>query len=88
MGSLSVAVSSGAEAEWFNDAFYRFLEMNCSGVRQFEERCSMMQTIPLGASEEKLVTLWSDEALQEFLIFWRARRAKKTRAPALGPLRP
>lgn len=76
MGSLatySVAVAPGVEAERFNDAFYRFLELHCRSLREFEERTSMLLTTPLGDREEKEVSLWSQDALDQFVIFWRAR---------------
>jgi hypothetical protein len=72
--SFSIALRRGSESERFNDAFYRFLELNCIAPRQFEERCGLLTSTPIGPREEKVVTLWSREALGEFVQFWRSRQ--------------
>lgn len=77
MDAFTTVVRSGAEAERFNDAFYRFLELNSSALHEFEERGSMMQTVPTGTHEEKFVTLWSEEALGQFVRFWRRREGDR-----------
>jgi hypothetical protein len=80
VGSFSIVVRAGAEAEGFNDAFFRFLELNCRLWTEFEERSCGLQSTPLGAHEQKVVCLWSDEAVGQFVVFWRSR--ERQRRPA------
>ncbi len=74
MGTLRVIVRSGTEAERFNTAFYRYLELHTSSAEQALDGC-MLQTVPGRDSEVKVVTFWSDEAASGFLTFWNGYRA-------------
>ena len=74
MGTLRLIVRTGSEAERFNTAFYRYLELHTSSADEASGGC-MMQTVPGRESELKLVTFWSEEAAAGFVKFWDGYRA-------------
>ncbi len=73
VGTLRLIVRTGTEAERFNTAFYRYLELHARTAEEALDGC-MLQTTPGRDSELKVVTLWSDEAAADFLRFWSGYR--------------
>ena len=69
VGTLRLIVRSGSEAERFNTAFYRYLELHTHSADEALGGC-MLQTVPGRESELKLVTFWSEEAAAGFVRFW------------------
>ncbi len=74
MGAVRLIVRTGTEAERFNTAFYRYLELHARSAEEALEGC-MLQTVPGRESELKIVTFWSEEAAQGFLRFWNGYRS-------------
>ena len=68
--TIEVKVRRGRQAERFNTALYRFLELRLSSVDELEGHIHVV-TEPAGEWELKRLTLWSDEAAREFTAFWR-----------------
>ncbi|HTK33858.1 MAG TPA: hypothetical protein VL358_01055 [Caulobacteraceae bacterium] len=68
MATFEVTVERGHEAESFNTALYRFVELKRSSL---DDSLLALVTEPLGPKERKRVTLWSDAAAQDFQTFWR-----------------
>lgn len=67
MHSIEVIVTTGREAEQFNTAVYRYIELKGS----LEAAPSIIiRSEPLGVEERKVVTLWSADAASEFRKFW------------------
>ena len=73
MQPFRIIVAPGAEAERFNAAFYRFLELQSARLGAFEDCGGMMQSTPSDTGEEKEVRFWSEEAERDFRRFWRDR---------------
>ncbi len=74
MHSIEVMVAAGREAEQFNTAVYRYIELKGS----LEAAPSIIiRSEPLGAEERKVVTLLSDAAASEFHKFWQDYRASR-----------
>jgi hypothetical protein len=74
MFQFEIDVRAGQEAERFNTAVYRFLELHADGVDALE--LVKIDTYPAGPVERKTLTLWSPESLHAFEAFW----AKASRA--------
>ena len=73
MFQIEIDLRAGQEAERFNTAVYRFLELHAEGVDGME--LVKIETHPDGPVEHKRVTLWSPESVQQFQSFWaKARR--------------
>ena len=73
MFQIEIDLRAGQEAERFNTAVYRFLELHAEGVVGME--LVKIETHPDGPVEHKRVTLWSPESVQQFQSFWaKARR--------------
>lgn len=70
MHTIEVKVRRGREAERFNTALYRFLELKLSSVDELEGHIQVV-TEPAGDWELKRLTLWSEPAAKEFISFWR-----------------
>lgn len=72
-------VPRGLEEGCFETAVYRFLELSRGRPR---DEAVTMRSEPRGPVVAKSVTLWSDEAVNEFRRFWLAfRREQSGRAP-------
>ena len=71
MHIVEVKVRCGREAERFNTALYRFLELRLSKAGELDGHAKIM-TEPAGQWERKTVTLWSADAAQDFTSFLRA----------------
>ena len=67
---LEVKVRRGREAEHFNTALYRFLELRLSNAEELDGHIQVT-TEPAGDWEYKRLILWSDEAAHDFTAFWR-----------------
>jgi hypothetical protein len=73
MFQFEIDVRAGKEAERFNTAVYRFLELHGDGLDGLE--MIKIETHPAGTVEHKKLTLWSTESVSEFQTFWaKARR--------------
>jgi hypothetical protein len=70
MNIVEIRVRRGREAERFNTALYRFLEIKLSSARELDGHASITSE-PAGPWERKTVTLWSDDVAEEFAAFWR-----------------
>lgn len=70
MHTIEVKVRRGRDAERFNTALYRFLELRLSTAEQLEGHIQVV-TEPTGEWELKRLTLWNDEATRDFMSFWR-----------------
>ncbi len=70
MHSLEMTVRTGREAERFNTALYRFLELRLSNAGELDGHAQVV-TEPAGRWEKKRVTLWSEDAAREFAEFLR-----------------
>ncbi len=66
------------QAEIFNTAFYRYIELRLSPDADFVVQ---MTSIPEGEMELRRVALWSMEAVREFTVFW--NQFPKISAPAV-----
>ncbi len=66
---LTVIVAAGHEAERFNAAFYRFLELHMAAAESAAEACRLT-TLPGAGVETKVIRLWSQEACFLFTLFW------------------
>jgi len=74
MFQIEIDVHTGREAERFNTAVYRFLELHADGLDGLE--LVKIESHPDGPLERKTLTLWSPESVAQFQSFWaRARRA-------------
>ena len=72
MFQFEIDLRAGRDAERFNTAVYRFLELHGHGVGVDLVK---IETRPDGLHERKTLTLWSPESVVEFQSFWdRARR--------------
>lgn len=73
MFQIEIDLRAGQEAERFNTAVYRFLELHGEGVGGMD--LVKIETRPDGPLERKILTLWSPESVDQFHTFWaRARR--------------
>lgn len=73
MFQIEIDLHAGHEAERFNTAVYRFLELHADGVGGMD--LIKIETRPDGPVERKTLTLWSPESVAEFRSFWaKARR--------------
>jgi hypothetical protein len=70
MHTIEVKVRRGRDAERFNTALYRFLEVQLSSFEELEGHIQVV-TEPAGDWEVKRLTLWSEEAAADFTKFWR-----------------
>ncbi|HEY5410858.1 MAG TPA: hypothetical protein VIJ94_09035 [Caulobacteraceae bacterium] len=71
------------EAEAFRTAFYRFLELNWDEASQPSGECRL-RTEPASQGEMLTVVLWSEAALEQFVIFWDGfRRTHYQSGPSL-----
>ncbi|MEO6341072.1 MAG: hypothetical protein ABIO39_13605 [Caulobacteraceae bacterium] len=68
--TLEVKVRRGREAEHFNTALYRFLELRLSNTEELDGHIQVT-TEPAGDWEHKRLVLWSEEAAHDFAAFWR-----------------
>ena len=75
MGTMKLQVAPGAEARRFDSAFYRFLESHSGAIES--AACCSLHTLPQGETELKIVTLWSNGAIDSFAQFWRGHRPKR-----------
>jgi hypothetical protein len=74
MFQFEIDLRPGAEAERFNTAVYRFLELRAEGLDGLG--LVKIDTLPDGQVEKKTVTLWSPEAVDEFQRFWAKAKAR------------
>jgi hypothetical protein len=74
MFQFEIDVRTGKEAERFNTAVYRFLELHGDGADGLD--LIKIETHPAGTVEHKTLTLWSPESINDFQRFW----AKVSRA--------
>ena len=70
MLTVEMDLPAGEEAEQFNAAVYRFLDLNARNLTDAET--IVIESFPFGELERKRVTLWSVAAVAEFHRFWRA----------------
>ncbi len=75
MPRRAFSILPGAEAESFHTAFLRFLEMRGPALAIRDEYCAIQSMVGDGG-ETKLVTLWDEAAVAEFVLFWRQYRAE------------
>ena len=68
--TFEVKVRRGREAEHFNTALYRFLELRLSNTEELDGHIQVT-TEPAGDWEHKRLILWSEEAAHDFAAFWR-----------------
>ncbi len=72
MFQFEIDLCAGRDAERFNTAVYRFLELHGDGAAGVD--LVKIETRPDGLRERKTLTLWSSESVAEFQSFWdRAR---------------
>jgi len=69
MLTVEMDLPAGEEAEQFNAAVYRFLDLNARNLTDAET--IVIESFPFGELERKRVTLWSVAAVAEFHRFWR-----------------
>ena len=81
MHTIEVKVRRGRQAERFNTALYRFLELRLSSVDELEGHIQVV-TEPAGEWELKRLTLWNDEAARDFTSFWRNQSDQPQLQPA------
>ena len=76
---VEVYLPAGREAEQFNTAVYRFIELHlpCIG----DDHTVVLESFPQGSVERKRVTLWSAAAARKFRRFWRNFIADQDRGP-------
>jgi hypothetical protein len=71
MAEKSFYLSPGRESKTFVVAFYRFLEVHSRTLVGSKNTCAI-RTIAAGGVDAKHVTLWSEQALHDFVRFWDA----------------
>lgn len=81
MHTIEVRVRRGRDAERFNTALYRFLEVRLSSFDELEGHIQVV-TEPSGDWEVKRLTLWSEAAAIDFTSFWRNLPETRTQPPA------
>jgi hypothetical protein len=62
MFTIQTVLAAGEEAERMTLAFFRFLELHGGA----DDRHATMQTEPFGSLERRTITLWSEQALEDF----------------------
>jgi hypothetical protein len=82
MHTIEVRVRRGRDAERFNTALYRFLEVQLSSVDELDGHIHVV-TEPSGDWELKRLTLWSEAAAADFTNFWRNLPETRTRTSAV-----
>lgn len=70
MHTVEMKVRRGREAERFNTAVYRFLELRLSTAGEIDGHAQIVSE-PAGQWERKCVTLWSEDAARDFTAFLR-----------------
>jgi hypothetical protein len=83
MHTIEVKVRRGRDAERFNTALYRFLEVQLSRFEQLDGHIQVV-TEPSGDWEVKRLTLWSEAAAIDFTNFWRSLPETRS-SPASQP---
>jgi hypothetical protein len=78
--AFEAVVVTDREAEQFNTAVFRFLELH---TRIDDGRGAVIRSFPEAGFRRQTVALWSAEAVHDFGVFWRGLRAA-----ARSPTRP
>ncbi len=85
MAERRFALSSRTEGEELATAFFRFLEIHSRTLVGSEKVCGI-STLVENAETVKVVRLWSDHAISEFVLFWNDYRRVYGRHPAMNPV--
>jgi hypothetical protein len=79
-------LADAAEADLFDVAFHRYVELHGRVVCDPESRCSLTSVVGLRPDEQiKLAVLWSRPAAREFDRFW--TRYRRVYGPTPTPPR-
>lgn len=70
MHQVEIIVGGGREAEHFDTAVYRFIELKGAQV----EFSMIVRSEPIAFGERKVVELWDHASASEFQRFWNAFR--------------